>query len=320
MICDVLNALYGESWVIHYTNSANVPSVFPVGRVMVAVLLLVAVIVAIGYNLTASRQGDTINLDEVADVVAEAERLSANNSILSQVQLSTNKICSSKYDTLLTEIREIENGAKYYPSKIISNPAKQLKAIISQMLECIASISDLQENQLRIHVAYKFKNGKWHWIDGYASQGFFSIENLSADENTTFSHVTRTDAHREDFIFFNKKSVAVRNSKYVYEPHRDFDGATLTDPNELNDGSILAKSIFIGDRSTEVFAELVIFIDTTDGLFILKDDSRAKYAKQQFKDKIFSVYEERLKIELALLYLDNLKKINDLEQPEDNVS
>ena len=87
------------------------------------------------------------------------------------------------------------------------------------------------------------------------------------------------------------------------------EGETLADDEIIVDGSILAKSLYVGDNSLSAFAEMAIFIDTTDDCFLVKDESKdaIRKAKSFFKDHIFANFEERLKIELALLYLRSLR-------------
>ena len=50
---------------------------------------------------------------------------------------------------------------------------------------------------------------------------------------------------------------------------------------------------------------MVIFIDTTDDCFFTKDDAKdnVRSIKKLLKHEIFETFEERLKIELALLYI-----------------
>ena len=120
--------------------------------------------------------------------------------------------------------------------------------------------------------------------------------------------MTRTDAFRENFVFFNKKSVAFKKEKYEYEPFRDIESETYTEGDLVTDGSIMAKSLYVGDTALTAFAEMAIFIDTTDDCLLIKDDSKEslRKAKGLLKNEVFSNFEERLKVELALLYLSSL--------------
>lgn len=208
---------------------------------------------------------------------------------------------------MLALIKEIQSKG-LQPIEVISNPDKQLKAIIEKMISCVANVTSIDESCLRTRVAYRFQNGDWKWLTGYESNGYFNIPNLQSAKKSTFNCVTRTDEYRENFIFFNKKSVAVKKQKYVYEPFRDIEGETYNEGDAITEGSILAKSLYVGDASSTAFAEMAIFIDTTDDGLLLKDDSREslRRARRLLKNEVFSNFEERIKIELALLYLSSL--------------
>ncbi len=172
------------------------------------------------------------------------------------------------------------------------------------MISCVADLTGQEEGSLRTRVAYNIKGKTWDWIPGYASTGYFDIPNLLAENDSTFNCITRKDSMRENFIFFNKKSVASQKRKYVCEPIRDYEAKTQAEET-LTDGSILAKSLFIGDNYRDPYVEMAIFIDTTDENFLVKDETSAnlRKIKNHFKDKIFKDFEQRLKIELALLYI-----------------
>lgn len=306
LVSDALLSIFGvNEWAV-VINGRNIP----LGKIILIALILIAIIAAIVYNRISYKQGQSINREKFNELIQETNRVTALNQILSKVQNSINIICLSKYETLINEIQRLEHGKSIRPKAIISNPRKQLKSIISQIVSCVASVSDLNENQFNVRVAYKFKDQEWEWIDGYSPTGFFNIENLLNTENTTFNHITRTDDHRENFIFFNRKSLAKENKKYVYEPYKDIEGDDIEAAELSTDGSILAKSIFIGNNIKDIFAEMSIFIDTTDDNLIIKSDSKEEIrnAKYILKNDIFKVYEERLKIELALLYLEHKKQ------------
>lgn len=269
------------------------------------VLNILVIIFIIWYNVASAKKGTTINKSELDKLINEREGLNGSNQMLRKILHSTYKTCSSKYDTLLAKIKEIDVKTSQRPIKIISDPCKQLKSIIEHMVSCVANVTDVEESSLRTRVAYRLKGSNWEWITGYSSNGYFNIENLSNTTNTTFNRITKTDSSRENFIFYNKKSVAVKAGKYVFEPYRDFDGDTITEDTVISDGSILAKSLFVGDNCLNIFAEMVIFIDTTDDCFFTKDDAKdnVRSIKKLLKHEIFETFEERLKIELALLYI-----------------
>ena len=273
-------------------------------------LNIIVVILIVWYNVASARNGTTINKSEIDKLISEKEGLKGTNQLLTKLLHSTYKTCSSKYDTLLSKIKEIDSKTSQRPIKIISNPCKQLKSIIDNMVSCVAYVTDVEESSLRTRVAYRLKGGEWDWIPGYSSNGYFNIENLSKTKNTTFNHITKTDSNRENFIFFNRKSIAEKAGKYVFEPFRDFDSNTTRDDSSITDGSILAKSLFIGDNCLNMFAEMAIFIDTTDDCLFTNDDSKdnIRSIKKLLRHKVLENFEERLKIELALLYINCLDK------------
>jgi hypothetical protein len=307
VIYDTFLPIFGQAWGLQVEDETGSIIATSLG-VFVKILLNLIVIGAIlWYNIAAEHRGETIKKSDLDKLIEEKEGLWGLNQLFSKLLRSTFKICSSKYDTLLALIKEIQSKG-LQPIEVISNPDKQLKAIIEKMISCVANVTSIDESCLRTRVAYRFQNGDWKWLTGYESNGYFNIPNLQSAKKSTFNCVTRTDEYRENFIFFNKKSVAVKKQKYVYEPFRDIEGETYNEGDAITEGSILAKSLYVGDASSTAFAEMAIFIDTTDDGLLLKDDSREslRRARRLLKNEVFSNFEERIKIELALLYLSSL--------------
>lgn len=309
IIYDTLIFLFGKAWGLQIEDEFGKTINTPLG-VFIKILVNAIVIVAIiWYNIASHHKGSTISKGELDRLIDEKEGIRAKNQLFSKILHSTKKICTSKYDTLISAIKSSEDRS-LRSIKIVTDPNKQIKSIIENLLSCVANITNAEESSLRARVAFRLRNNEWTWVSGYASNGYFNIENLTKAKNSTFNSVTRNDSLRENFIFFNKKSVAVDNNKYVYEPIRDYEGETFEEKSAITDGSILAKSIFIGDSYTNAFAEMAIFIDTTDENFFVIDDTKenVRKVKNLFKNEIFSNFEERLKIELALLYIKNIKE------------
>ena len=307
IVYEIFLPLFGKRLGLQLISEAGTLIATNRGKV-VEILVNVAVIVFIvWYNLAAEHRGHAITKLELDKLINDKEGLQGFKLLYSNILLSTFKICTSKYDTLLALIKETQaNGTK--PVEIVSDPRKQIKAIIEKITFCVATVTNVDESQLRTRVAYRFQNGEWTWLSGYASSGYFNIQNLQAVRRSTFNCVTRKDDCRENFIFFNKKSVAVKKEKYVYEPFRDIESDTYAFGEPVTEGSILAKSLFVGDTSSSAYAEMAIFIDTTDDCLLIKDDSKEalRGACGLLKNEIFANFEERLKIELALLYLKSL--------------
>ena len=308
VIYETVLPLFGQAWGLQIQNEVGAIINTDLG-VFVRILLSFSVVVAIiWYNIAAEHRGETISKTDLDKLITEKEGLRGQNELFSKLLISTHRVCSSKYDTLLALIKDTDTK-KAQPAKIISNPDKQIKTIVDKMISCVAKVTGIDESCLRTRVVYRLQNDDWKWLSGYESNGYFNIQNLQEAKKSTFNCVTRRDAYRENFIFFNKKSVAVKKEKYVYEPFRDIESETHVVDEVIVDGSILAKSLYVGDNSSSAFAEMAIFIDTTDDHFLVKDDSRdaIRKAKSFFKDHIFANFEERLKIELALLYLRSLR-------------
>lgn len=309
LIYDTFIPLFGKAWGLQIEDELGNTVNTPLGTFVKILVNVIVIIAIIWYNVASHRKGSTISKTELDNLIEEKEGLRGKNQLFSKILISTKKICSSKYDTLLSTIKESEDKG-YRSIRVISNPNKQIKSIVENLLSCVADITSVGESSLRARVAYRLKDSEWTWISGYASNGYFNIENLIAAKNSTFNSVTRNDSLREDFVFFNKKSLAVKNNKYVYEPNRDFDGGVFDEKQPITDGSILAKSLFVGDNYSNAFAEMAIFIDTTDDNFFVADDAKesVRKVKNLFKNEVFYNFEERLKIELALLYIKSIKE------------
>lgn len=307
VIYEIILSIFGLSWGLQVRDETGSVVATSFGILVKVFLNLIVIGAILWYNIAAERKGETIAKADLDKLIEEKEGARGLNQLFSKLLRSTFKICSSKYDTLLALLKKVELGERQ-PIEIVSNPDKQIKAIIEKLVSCVANVTNVDESCLRTRVAYRFKKDDWKWLTGYESHGYFNIQNLQAAKNSTFNCVTRTDAYRENFIFFNKKSVAVKKNKYEYEPFRDIENETYTEEEPVAEGSILAKSLYVGDTSSGAFAEMAIFIDTTDDCLLLKDDSKEplRKAKGLLKNEVFANFEERLKIELALLYLSTL--------------
>lgn len=307
IIYETILPLFGLAWGLQVKDETGSIVATNLGTFVKVLLNLIVVGAILWYNIAAERRGETIAKTDLDQLIEEKEGLRGLNQLFSKLLRSAFKICSSKYDTLLALIKKVQSG-QVQPIEIVSNPDKQLKAIVEKMILCVANVTGVDESRLRTRVAYRFQKCDWKWITGYESNGYFNIQNLQAARNSTFNCVTRTDAFRENFVFFNKKSIAVKKKKYEYEPFRDIESETYTEGDPVTDGSILAKSLYVGDTSSTAFAEMAIFIDTTDDCLLIKDDSKEllRKAKGLLKNEVFSNFEEQLKVELALLYLSSL--------------
>lgn len=312
IIYDTVVPLFGQAWGLQVKDECGEIIETDLGTFVKIFLNIVVIIAIIWYNIASHRKGSTIAKSDLDKLIVEKEGLKARSQLFSKIMHSTKKICSSKYDTLLLKIKESDDRT-LRSIKIVSNPNKQIKSIVENLICCVADITSVEESILRARVAYRLKDGEWMWVSGYASNGYFNIENLMAEKYSTFNIVTRNDSLRENFIFFNRKSVAVEKNKYVFEPNRDFEGETVDEKTTISDGSILAKSLFVGDNYVNAFAEMAIFIDTTDDNFFVTDETKENIRKVKglFKNEIFSNFEERLKIELALLYIKHIKENNN---------
>ncbi len=311
IVYETIMPLFGQAWGLQAKDELGNITDTSLGTFVKIVLNIIVIIAIVWYNVASHRKGSTISKSELDKLIVEKEVLNARNQLFSKILHSTKKICFSKADTLLSIIRDSDEKT-LRSIKIVSNPNKQIKSIIENLITCVADITSVEEGSIRTRVAYRLKNEEWKWISGYSSNGYFNIENLIAEKYSTFNSITRKDSHRENFIFFNRKSVAVENNKYVFEPNRDFEGENSNKKDAISDGSILAKSLFVGENYTNAFAEMAIFIDTTDDNIFVTEETKEniKKVKILFKNEIFTNFEERLKIELALLYIKHNKEKN----------
>jgi len=222
---------------------------------------------------------------------------------------SIDNICDEKLSILKSKIVEEKSTKKEY-APIITNPKNQIKRIIMGITECLVKLLNNKENNFKykdflVTVIYRFpqeEDDNWKWLDG-VGDGDGDIECLLKDDcNSTFNYLIKTN---KSYYFNNSKEDAQKTSNYVFTPN-DKDLAESNEPV----GSIFCYRYKI-DKTSKVFIDAIISISTSKKRFSKENREICSNVKDNMLSLVKDVFGKRIRIELSLLYLEHLNKIED---------
>lgn len=273
------------------------------GIIIVVISTIVYLIIFIGYNIYQSYKTTTISTKEYNDklqqiknyeakVFAQKADLHLNEIVLHSININ----CEEKSKTLSAIINQINspNYDNLYYNKIISNPENQIFHILNNMATSISELCDINVNSLSITACVKLLNDDWRWITGLQPTGSVDFEQLH-DNKSMFQHMLNTG---EKYIFFNDKADAIKAQCYISDGNDD-------------SGSIIGRRILLKTSMCKsAYIDFMYYISTYNDVFIVssKETKDIKKIKNILSDKLFSLIDKRITIELQLHFINNYKK------------
>lgn len=234
-------------------------------------------------------------------------------AVLNNLRNGFQRICNSKYQTLLSEIHSIKKGQSIDLNTIpdiISNPIKQLDIISKEMAVCLRYLlredgdSNWQDDDLYISIAYQFpkENDDWHWATEEHGMCFEELLTPQFDENqskniiSTFKYLISS---KGNVVFFNSKAQAYERGKYIPD-----------DLDEYNNGKLLGSIACYEDvikKSDVNYIRFILTITTYSRPFA-SETQFVENIKHNMKTFVIADFFSRIRIELCLLYIEQLKK------------
>lgn len=240
--------------------------------------------------------------------------------MLRNLRDATSTLCESKYNTLVNEIYKITTQSGSIIPDIISNPEKQLDNIANQMSSCLCKL--LQEDKgekwrqsdIFVSIAYEYpsdESGAWHWA---TSERGLSLDGLLHHDEQRMSTMLYCLENKGSKVFFNSKQTAFDENRYIPDSEDEYD----------SDGKLLGSIACFEDtikKNDIAYVHYVLTISTYDKRFVsieandyeTPEDADAAYkaaeeaVKYNMYKNIVSDFLMRVKIELCLLYLSQLK-------------
>lgn len=245
---------------------------------------------------------------------SKLEMLEKQKSFYEQLNKSVDLICEDKLKRLNAVVNELKGEEHPSPPHIVSNPKKQLKAIIRQINDCLCVFlaqPDLKfkHKDFLITLAYRFpleEDKQWVWLDASEEKGLALDILIGENSKSTFNYILKGN---KPFYFNNDKKDAKQRDQYLYDSN---DQTNADNENEI--GSIFCCRFQIKkDNSTSIDA--LLSVSTYQKKFCNYIDKRDEMNKQKLKnieDNLLAVVQDyfgkRIEIELSLLYLDELYK------------
>ena len=294
---------------LNFVNSDN--EFTSLGKILTSAVIVIVLVSIIIYNVLTNKETriekkDYKKILDAQDKIQEQnDILSGKMKILKELQNTNDDLCDNKLTTLTEEITNVLSN-KTQPSRIISNPRRQLEIILRNIKKCIYAITLLDFNAIHVVGAYRINNRKWEWVKNFSAASFKTPDLLIHNKSSTFYQLLRQDDKRKHFIFYNKKSDAYKKECYV---KNNKDIYSTDGKDEFVDGSIIAYYECIEENAVP-WVEFAIFLTTTNNEFIVEDGNSAdiKNANKILEKRIFGYYQKRIQIELCLLFLDYLYK------------
>ncbi|MDE7326048.1 MAG: hypothetical protein K2N63_07225 [Lachnospiraceae bacterium] len=231
-----------------------------------------------------------------------------NGLVLRDLSSSTNEICESKLSTLTDEVNYFIEHLQEAPPTIISNPRRQLDSLAKELSICLAGLLKFQERrhvtELFTSIIYRFPqetDNNWHWA---TSERGLSISALITKENglvSTFQHLLDGKGHS---VFKNSKQAAFDDGHYIPDNEDEYD------ENGKLKGSIACFQFEIR-KNNKILVEFIITVTSYGQQFVqgmTDGDEIVKNIRYNLDKVVIPNYLVRAKIELCLLYLEQLNK------------
>lgn len=224
------------------------------------------------------------------EIISYDETLAVYTRLLNVI----GNICDVKLEAIYGYISaSLEEGVFHKPFNETVYPEKQLKSIAKELKTCLSEITQPPFNQISVSMAYEFPEvgSGLKWIDQQEIAQCMQLSQLKKNENTTFYRVY---SGQSNFLFFNDKSKAASEGKYVFDKkdHRHHDV-----------GSIICDEIALEDENGKI-ARIILTISTYGYKFTnSSDEDVLKNMSDMIEEVILQQFEKRIRIELALLFV-----------------
>lgn len=276
----------------------------------IAWIITIILIAGSAFSIITSRYKEVNDEDKINALTFKYWYL-----LLDKLVSSIDTVCRNKLNTQINNIISLKKTGNE-PPIIYSEPCNQLKAITTEMKNCIAYLlSDkgrrFESNDIYISIAYNFPEedkNNWQWAEQLADEKGLSIQELKA-QGTTFSYVLDNVTEKSPYVFFNSKQEAYESGHYIPDNEDNYD------LEHRLKGSIACFRVTVKKIDTE-YIKAVISISSYKKQFVdLSAFSTEDEKKSEIENIAYNIYSvpvsefsERIKIELCNYYIQLLRK------------
>lgn len=176
------------------------------------------------------------------------------------------------------------------------NPLQQLKHISNEICSCFHEQTSINKDKLIVSMAYCLGEDciNWQWVDFQAVRGGLTLNELITNQNTVFYRLMKGQIDSK-FIFINDKAIAKAKNEYVSDER---------DKKYRDQGSLVSAEISV-EANTKPMARLIISVSSYSKKISNNDCEEVLSAVEENLQAIFIQFEEQIRTELSLLYLQH---------------
>lgn len=230
--------------------------------------------------------------------------LQYNYDILKYVISSIFSVSKKKYERFVDFISGYNKIEGYDPFNKLTQPDMQIQSILEAICHCFYKITSIDMEDMAVTLAYQL-DGKWNWSCGSDTTDGLSLDELTTNPKTTFHKLIYGP---DKFLFYNSKKEAADLLCYVYDNK---------DSKQGQIGSIICKEIYVG-KHEEKYIIAVLSISTYGKQLVKSSYPKEEYdkkianVKETINDVVFKQFEQRIILELSLLYIKQQQNKNDM--------
>lgn len=219
------------------------------------------------------------------------ELLKTSGYVVSSTLLQcVNSVTKYKLDRFYEFIRQNYSNQEALPFKEITQPKKQIRSILEYIQVALSEIFGIDRDDITLCVLYKdSENADWAFLERINVSSSLGVRELTTNRRSTFYRLMHSEGGS---VFYPSKVDAINRSEYLPSPK---------DSVYNNIGSVFVCDISMKNDSgkDDVFSAVLCVSTFGKQLCDEKDDD----AITKIKTKIIPVFESRIRLEMALLFI-----------------
>ncbi|MGE4485414.1 MAG: hypothetical protein AB7C97_09940, partial [Oscillospiraceae bacterium] len=235
--------------------------------------------------------------------------LENTNRFYSNLLSSAHEISIEKSSSLIDAVNSSLTQRKTAESFLQEiHPLQQLRYISIEICSCFHEQTSINKDKLIVSMAYCLGEDcvNWQWVDFQAVRGGLSLNELTTNEKTPFYRLMKGQIG-SNFIYINDKAKAKAKDEYVSD-ERDKKNRDL--------GSLVATEISV-EASTKTMARLILSVSSYSKKISNDDSEEVLCVVEENLQAIFTQFEEQIRTELSLLYLQREHQAENKNPAED---
>ena len=176
----------------------------------------------------------------------------------------------------------------------ITQPKSQIRSLLENIQITLSEIFGIERDQIGLSILYRYMgSGEWNFLEALNNTHELDVKTLISNPNTTVRQVIDG---KQQIFFFPKKIAAIKIQHYL---------PSSKDYSFDNVGSIFCQDISLRGRNETCYLQAILSISTY-GKQLCPDNDEG--SRNKFLNVIIPVFEIRLQLELATLYIKDFLK------------